>query len=218
MSEITGFNPVKAKEDIKNFYREMINIENNFYVGAYYLFNNLRDLWCSEKAIEFYDNNAQKTIDIDNEFINDINSITSRAIDAYNLIAKSNNALAFPDTYITSSLDSVDYDATDCLPQLLSEDPTGIVGMNIKAVKEELNDYVSSMNDVVASLDEVPTNVAFYDPDGSLQEAYESLINKMKSEIPMRIDGVKNDINSAIETEVNTIDLAKTHAAEIMRG
>ena len=48
MSEITGFNPVKAKEDIKNFYREMINIENNFYVGAYYLFNNLRDLWCSE--------------------------------------------------------------------------------------------------------------------------------------------------------------------------
>lgn len=220
MSDFTGFVPSTAKNEIVNFYHMMNSIENNYYLGAYYLFMGLRDLWCSEKAIEFYTNNAQKTMDLDNEFINLINTITNKAIDAYNDMARANNSLAFSDALVSSNLDTnKQYDAESCFPAFNSEDPdTGIVGMNVKQVELELNQYVNSMNDVVTSLDDVPTEIAFYDPDGSIQAAYRSLIEQMKTKIPERINAVKEDIKNAIETERDVTVFAKKQATEVLRG
>ena len=220
MSNFTGFNPAVAKNEITNFYRMMNSIENDYYLGAYYLFMNLHDIWCSEKAIEFYNNNAQKTMDLDNEFINEINRITSKAIEAYNKIALSNDSITFNDPLVPSNLDvNKDYDAESCFPTLNSADPSsGIVGMNVKEVEGELNAYLSSMDKVVSSLDDVPTEIALFDPDGSLQEAYRSLIDKMKGKIPERISAVKSDIQDAIKTEQDTTILAKQQAAEILEG
>ena len=44
MSNFTGFNPGVARNEITNFYRMMNTIENDYYLGAYYLFMNLRDI------------------------------------------------------------------------------------------------------------------------------------------------------------------------------
>lgn len=220
MSNFTGFNPAVAKNEITNFYRMMNSIENDYYLGAYYLFMNLRDIWCSEKAIEFYNNNAQKTMDLDNDFINEINTITSKAIEAYNKIALSNDTMAFNDPFVPSNLDvNRDYEAESCFPILNASDPnSGIVGMNVKEVESELKTYMSSMNKVVSSLDDVPTEIALFDPDGSLQEAYRSLIDKMKGKIPERITSVKNEIQAAINTEQDTTILSKQQATEILEG
>lgn len=220
MSNFTGFNPAVAKNEITNFYRMMNSIENDYYLGAYYLFMNLRDIWCSEKAIEFYNNNAQKTMDLDNDFINEINTITSKAIEAYNEIALSNDTMAFNDPFVPSNLDvNRDYEAESCFPILNASDPnSGIVGMNVKEVESELKTYMSSMNKVVSSLDDVPTEIALFDPDGSLQEAYRSLIDKMKGKIPERITSVKNEIQAAINTEQDTTILSKQQATEILEG
>ena len=220
MSNFTGFIPNQAKNDIVDFYRMMLDIENNYYLGAYYLFMNLHDLWCSEKAIEFYNNNAQKTMDLDNEFINVINTITSKAIEAYNDIARSNDFMEFSDAMVPTNLDTdKKFDAESCFPAFNSFDPnSGVVGMNVKEVESELSDYVDSMNKVVLSLDDVPTEIALLDPDGSLQNAYRSLIKKMKDKIPERITAVKSEIQEAIKTEKDTTVLAKQQAAEILEG
>ena len=220
MSDFTGFNPGVARNEITNFYRMMNTIENDYYLGAYYLFMNLRDIWCSGKAIEFYNNNAQKTMDLDNEFINEINRITSKAIEAYNKMALANDSMAFNDPLVPTNLDAnKDYDAESCFPILNSSDPnSGIVGMNVKEVENELNTYLSSMNKVVASLDDIPTEIALFDPDGTLQDAYRSLIDKMKGKIPERINTVKSDIQNAIKTEQDTTVLAKQQATEILEG
>ena len=92
----------------------------------------------------------------------------------------------------------------------------GVVGMNVSNVKLARGIYLDEMTKVTEQMWETPMDIAFYDPDGAQQAAYKAEIQKIVTELSESLSSAMTAIDNAMETEENTILLAKNEAASTM--
>lgn len=90
--------------------------------------------------------------------------------------------------------------------------------MNIYQVKLAVEVFETKIQRVINEIDNIPMNIAFYDEDGSQAAAYANEIKKMKDKTIEMTTQIVADIKSAMETEQNSILLAKQQATQTLNG
>ena len=102
------------------------------------------------------------------------------------------------------------------VPSVKDVSENGVVGMNHAQVKLYVTIFQEGVNKFLNELDEVPINIAFYDPNGDLQASYRNEINKMRNKITEIFDSARKDIGNALDEEIDTILLAKENATDVL--
>ena len=67
-------------------------------------------------------------------------------------------------------------------------------------------------------VEELPVTIAFFDPDGTLQETYKGLVRAGVAEVLKSIISMSADMDAAIQEEANAVVAAKESAASTMAG
>ena len=214
MADMTGFNPEMAQRQLEEFKEYGRNIYTKVS-DVFDVFNAaLAESWCSPKAKEFQVDYLQRLSIFDDNIRTLYNQIYRSAVDAYNNIARANGwpNMAQPPQDFWSKY----YGAQGVSTAMKEASENGVVGMNVANVKLARSIYLDEMKKIVDQMNETPMDIAFYDPEGAQQAAY-------KNEIQTRITKMNEDINkamaaldSAMETEENTILIAKDSAASTM--
>lgn len=215
MADMTGFNPDVAKQELNAFK----NYGNEIYhksIDAYEIFNYaLYDSWCSPKAVEFQENHFKKIVAIPENIHIVYTQIYRNATDAYNIIARANGwptiDLSDQNSWTSHYAESLRADR-----KLREANENGVVGMSVANVKLARGIFLDEMKAVIELMNETPMNIAFYDPDGAQQAAYKNEIQTRVTNMNEVIDAAMAALDSAMETEENTILLAKNEAAGTM--
>ena len=90
--------------------------------------------------------------------------------------------------------------------------------LNVSLVKVIVQEFETKITNVIERIGSIPTNIAYFDEDGSQQESYRNTINSMKEKITGLVDSIKADIKSASEEEENSVMLAKEQATQVLNG
>lgn len=209
---MTGLSPDEVRKNISNFKGAMSIIE--FYLGSAvdYLYNELYYVWASPKAVEFnkYRDNYANVAELvsTGQF-----EISQNAYRSYNAMARANGLEEITDSF-GNSLDNnnnLGNMSSMCRPleslELLAE-KNGLVGMNTLQVPNIRDAFINKIDEVLAKIDEVPSHIALFDPDGAIQSAFSDSIAKMKENVSTLVSEMKDAINTALETEENNLRLA----------
>ena len=210
MSNFTGYSPTEAKNNIKYFYdvtRSAILQLNHAYEN---FFRSLYLDWSSPKAVEF-NQKYNVTLAEQIQFFSDtIESIVDKAEAAYN-----ENAFANGGGYII--IDRTPFPETRGI-DLSAVNYGGLVGMDVIGVQVDLDHYKASVDEVIKVIDNLPMNIAFYDPDGSQANAYKTAITTARNKVYDEISNLIKDIEAAIENEVKTTKDAASSAASTLQS
>jgi hypothetical protein len=218
MANLTGFSPDAARNQINLFYNTVCDLAREFSNnGSYPFMWGLVTAWCSPKAKEFSLKHFSKIAGIDTNVKNMGRNIAINAKQAYNYIAESNGGAKLPEDFFQNgtqaSTDKIDWFGT-----LDEVSENGVVGMNHQNVRLLVNLFKNAVNKLITGLNDLPLDIAFYDPDGEMKAAYRQQITDMVSIITEKTNALYADIDDALETEINTILIAKEEAASTMAG
>lgn len=219
MANFTGFDPEQARTQIIDFFNQVCDLANNFYDKGTKLFvNGLQTAWCSPKAKEFSEKHFAKLANINSNLAQLGKNIAISAVQAFNYVASSNGTAGIYIDGIENGFQApTDTERWDFLP-LKEISDSGVVGMNHQNVKLLVSLFKDSVNNLINGLNELPLDIAFYDPDGEMKASYKQEITNMVNTITEEANSVYADIDAALETEVNTILLAKDNAVSTMAG
>lgn len=218
MAEMTGFDPAQAEQQLNDFNAYGNIVVMNAYRAAHELFLNLRDNWCSPKAVEFGETYAPKIESIRENLHIMYRQIYRSGVDAYNIIARAHGDIAELAQEDLQPDEATSYTEGVITWTLKEASSGGVVGMNVANTELALRVFLDEMKSVVNNVENTPTDIAFYDPDGSQKAAYRSEITKMINSINEIVASVNEALSNAMETETNTIMLAKDSAAGTMAG
>ena len=91
--------------------------------------------------------------------------------------------------------------------------------MNIAEVDKLLADYGSKIHQVVdIDLNEIPMDIAFYDPGDELKTAFKENVKALQETLVAKIDEVTNKMNEYAEKEMRMVAEGARSAAEAMSG
>ena len=89
--------------------------------------------------------------------------------------------------------------------------------MNVAVAKIAVSSFNEKIKDTLNTLDEIDLHtIALYDPEGSMQEAFKTVLTTLKTNIEELVSSINSAITSAYETEENNIRIAKDSAASTM--
>ena len=211
----TGFNPELVQKQLQEFHDYGLNVLWELHHVSSEFIENLSSCWCSPKAVEFEKTCVVKLyIAIENLF-NAYCNVHASAIKAYNMNASANGLnmipddTAFPRNYVT----------TMTIASKMHECSTnGVVGMNKANVKIALENYRSGMVKASTMVANTPYDIAFFDENGKQRESYRGEIRRMRQKFSdANIDLIKY-VYDALETEINTMELAKQGATNALNG
>ena len=225
MSEITGLNPTLAKQQIDDFYQTATEIGNDFHMNRLLpFFENVGKVWYSPKAVEFWNVHFYDLLLAVETYNDAVHNVCVKATAAYNRLATSNGLPGIGETDFGEEVNSRALWAegslglTEAGIYFQEASPDGIVGMDYQKV----NDYVDRLKeDVRVFVDKVealPVTIAFFDPDGSLQELYKGLIRAGVADVVKSVITMSSGIKSATQEEINAVVAAKESAASTLGG
>ena len=229
-----GLSPEQARDQLHSFGCDCTDIIGHFFRrdGFHPFRDALYEAWCSPKAQEFGKTHLTKLLMIEQDITKTAHNIIARATNAYNKLATSNGlspidwsewGLDYSDGNLTIGDPTLSY-VFDYIGKdgdgnyLRAVSPDGIVGMNKNRVKQALDNLNVAVNTCINELNNLPMDIAFYDPNGEMQAGFKELIKDMISEIHDVMNEIKKEINTAINEESDAIELAKNQAVEAMNS
>lgn len=214
MADFTGFDPAAAKQQLEQF-STFGKIVYEKATKAYYdFFQSLKDNWCSPKAVEFTTEHLFVIHAFSGNIATMYMQIYRSAVDAYNIIARAQgeSAMALEDQNEWYS-----HYNDDMGGEILKEaNENGIVGMNVANVQLARDIYLTQMNEIITAMENTPLDIAFYDPGDAQKTAYKNEITTRVNDMNEKINTTVKALNEAMETETNTIMIAKDNAAGTM--
>ena len=217
MADITGLNPSQAKTQIGIFYDQGVALTRDFENVEEVFMYNLHDEWYSPKASEFGTKYSLELFNVGNSVRMSLFKICQNARDAYNSLATSNGAPTIADDYFSEGSLYQPQMANEAFSIKLNEiGPSGEIGMKVEDVKITVNTLKEGIDKLIAGLEALPIDIAFYDPNGEMKLAYKQEILNVVQKISELATNIYADIDSAIETETHLIEEAKNAAADTM--
>ena len=215
MADFTGFNPTQAKTDLEALSHDLRLVKGKLWSAFDYIVgqtkDGLSDVWASPNAKEFGATYIPQIADLINGYLKDIHAILSSTARAVDIVGSSNG-------YVINL--SGDYSAPaleEYYPQTFKEEKDGIVGMNVAVAKIAVSSFNEEIKDTLNTLDGIDLHtIALYDPEGSMQEAFKTVLTTLKTNIEELVSSINSAITSAYETEENNIRVAKDSAASTM--
>ena len=193
----------------------MNSVAKIFQDGGNVLFEELENAWCSPKAVEFGDKFSlllyEKTVTAIKEAAL---LIAGKAEAAYDTVSVSNGGSVLGANYGSTPIPEIGH----LFGFLKESSDAGVVGMNVNQVDHALADYGDYVIQGLEALDVVPTNVAFYDPDGAQQAAYKKTITDIKNKLEETIHSMLDEIQAAMETEQATVVSAAQSSLSTLQG
>lgn len=225
MAELTGLNPSLAKTQINDFYEAGYTIGNDFetkYLKPF--FKEMGTSWYSPKAVEFWGVHFYDMLVAMLSYSDMLNNVCVKATNAYNNLASSNGLPSISDTNFKEELNSrADWnDGSLGLTELdlyfQEVSPDGTVGMDVEKVRNVISTLKQGAKEFALKVEELPVTIAFYDPDGTLQETYKGLVRAGVAEVLKSIISMSSDMEAAIQEEANAVVTAKESAASTIAG
>ena len=216
MDSFTGLNVSKAEWDILNLNNSLNNVQFEISSTFRDLGEYVSEHWAGPNAVNF-DNTYNPKIDA---FITEFRNRAHHIVDGAGTAA-STLASAFGVSIHSQFGD--DYTGQhDTLYRIGSfhckEDINGNVGMDTEGMKVQIDALKIRTNKINGLFDEVPTGIAFCDPQGSLISQYSTNVTDLKAKFSALMDEIVADMTASIETEVNNIRLAKQQAIDAMQN
>ena len=242
----TGFKPAMAKRQIRNFYEYGEGVVNYIWKVVGDFSHGTERSWYSPKARNFGKIYEQKfRMSVENAKIC-YNNIAISAVNAYNAYAQANEIPTISideivnydmvarnylklgevsgnngETY-TTTVDSVTGERVStgefAVFWYLEESPdTGAVGMDKATVRIALDEFKKGINKIADMINDTPMDIAFFDEEGIQIASYQAEINKMKERVTSLFDEMCNEIEKAIEEEIETLTLASQQATEALK-
>lgn len=206
--EFTGIITEGIRKSVEGIYGIGINqIVKGMSEASKNFFFELKYTWCSPKAVEFYNEHADELVNTINYISDEIIKMCKKIEDAHNIMSSANNS----DPVI---VDTPNYHLLS-LPKLL-DNLNGIVGMNIKEVKNKTTIYEGLMKIAISKLEDLPYRIDFFDPGRNLALTYRHMIDDMKEKITTQIDEILKIIVNAEETETDQVILSKEYAQSVL--
>ena len=210
---MTGYNPELAKRQLDQF----VDMCNQLYIeagNAVDLFNRaLVNNWTSPKAANMNGFLHENTNYIGNAINSMCNTVAMNAVTAIRYLAMKNGSdFQYGDGI---SLGGGNYFGDHWVD--LKESGVHGVGMNKNnVIYLILPDFRNSLNSVKEKLNNLPLDLAVYDPSGRMKEAYIQLITKCKADINQCVLRVDSEINQILTQEVDNITIGVNQAVETM--
>ena len=225
MADLTGLNPTLAKAQISDFYDTGYAIGEDFEMNCVRPF--LREMgtaWYSPKAVEFWSVHMYDILVSVLTYSDMLNNVCVKATNAYNKLASSNGLPSITDTKFSEERNSRELwnDGSLGLTELSiyfqEASPDGTVGMDVPKVRSLISTLKQGAKKFAMNVEELPVTIAFYDPDGTLQETYKGLVRAGVAEVLKSIISMSADMDAAIQEEENAVVAAKESAASTMAG
>ncbi len=217
--EMTGLNPEQAKQQLDTFHDAIDDAMSDMHWTYERFARELSTKWYSPRAKEFGDKTDVIMSNYIREMYRVLYTILNNAVASYNILAMSNG--------LGSSRLDAKYDLypnDDGLPWYNSEysihfeevSPSGAVGMNVLLVQTLINVFNEQMQKSANALDDIPIDIAFYDPDGTLKQTFKDLIMKFKDNYINQMKEIIAMIKDAMNEEINDITIAKQQATDAL--
>lgn len=225
MADITGLHPTTARTQISEFYETGYAIGDEFetkYLKPF--FKDMGTAWYSPKAIEFWGVHFYDMLVAMDSYADMLNNVCFKATEAYNKLATSNGIPTIPDSEFTEIKDTraLWNDGSLGLTELdvyfHEVSPDGTVGMDVQKVRSSISTLKKGAKEFAMKVEELPVTIAFFDPDGTLQETYKGLVRAGVAEVLKSIISMSADMDAAIQEEANAVVAAKESAASTMAG
>lgn len=221
MDGFTGFNPEQAAKSLSNVGAQMYDILSSYYGYNRYFFHELSSKWASPRAVEFGQKFQPMVANSAKDILKFYRSVMIKATDAYDALAKSNSIVgttarpAILDTsYVAEQMSELDSLSNNNF----KDNYYGTVGMNILDAEKVLENYTRNMRDIIGSLNDIPLDIAFYDPGNEMALAYKNALNELKDKISSITQDIDKEVRIAMTEEINTILIAKKEATHTMNN
>lgn len=205
---ITGLNPIRAKQQIEELNEELSKVQNNFVSKTQDFLLNLSELWYSEKAVEFSNNMIVSLNEVDQELKKLIIDMIEDACGAFNMLADANGIMRIevvPGPFVNGEYIS-------CKDM----DPSGNVGMRANDVSTLTEEYIEELETINSRLQDIPSNISFYDSEGNLENTYNADVSRVKILIEESINFINQKISQAVNEQKESNVQASIDAADIM--
>ena len=92
--------------------------------------------------------------------------------------------------------------------------------MNVSEVKNSINNHQSWANQIASELYHIAnnTNIAMFDSEDEIKNTYRAEMSKICDKFVKLLNLLVNDINKAMETEIDTVLLAKNQTVNTLNG
>ena len=220
----TGFNPTQAQNDITNYINGVEASMDALAKCVEELYGGLEFSWCSPKAEEFSKEAFPELFTTFSYFIDHSYDTYNSLVAAYNTIAAKHSVPAMTNedsrgigNLNAEQIEAILYDEWGGNPYLHAADPkTGVVGMDISAVKTVLSDFNANASNAITAIASLPTEIAFYDADGSQQLAFKTNVEKYVKGFEELFNEIVTYITEATTTEADNITLAARQSADTL--
>ena len=205
---ITGLNPIRAKQQIEELNINLSSVQNDFVSKTQNFLSSLSELWYSEKAVEFSNNIISSLNEADQELKKVTIDIIEDACGAFNMLADANGAMRIevvPGPF-------ADGEYISCKDM----DPSGNIGMRVDDVKILTEEFIDELETINNKLQDIPSNIAFYDQENNLEGTYTAEVNRVKTLIEESINFIDQKITQAVNEQRESSEQASVDAADIM--
>ena len=205
---ITGLNPIRANEQIEELNINLSSVQNDFVSKTQNFLSGLSELWYSEKAVEFSNNIISSLNEADQELKKVTIDIVEDACGAFNMLADANGAMRIevvPGPF-------ADGEYASCKDM----DPSGNIGMRIDDVNILTEEFIDELETINNKLQDIPSDIAFYDQENNLEGTYTAEVNRVKTLIEESINFIDQKITQAVNEQTESSEQASVDAADIM--
>ena len=205
---ITGLNPIRAKQQIEELNINLSSVQNDFVSKTQNFLSGLSELWYSEKAVEFSNNIISSLNEADQELKKVTIDIVEDACGAFNMLADANGAMRIE--VVPGPFANGEY--ISCKDM----DPSGNIGMRVDDVNILTEEFIDELETINNKLQDIPSDIAFYDQENNLEGTYTAEVNRVKTLIEESINFIDQKITQAVNEQTESSEQASVDAADIM--
>ena len=215
----TGLDSVRARDNIKEFTNRSVEAENMLLDANLHFFENLRKYWTSPKAVEFRNTYVPKFERLIESYDRNAREIIKSAEIAFNTMAYSQGIVGMDINGYEDSFPFGRFEGSAFIDFFNEKNDNWVSGMNIAVVETQIiPTYIQEFGSAKQLLNEIPTNVALYDPDGSLNSSYANMVNGFINDMSMLYNDMLNSVNKATKEEILILDIAKKQSLDALNN
>ena len=215
----TGLDETRARDNIREFTDKSIIAENKLLEANLHFFESLRKYWTSPKAVQFGNTYVPKFERLIESYDRNAREIIKSAQIAFNTMAHSQGIIGRDISGFEDSFPFGRFDGNAFVGFFNEKNDRWVSGMNIAVVETQIiPTYIEEFGRAKGLLNEIPTNVALYDPDNNLNSSYALKVNNFINEMSMLYNDMLNSVNQATKEEILILDIAKNQAINALNN